>query len=651
MKKFNIIIVAMLLLLLPSSSIFGALPSKVFAPYVYVGQSFSLMDCYNSTGQKYFTLAFIIANGTQPEWDGSIPMSQNYMLDQITALRAVGGDVIVSFGGASGTPIDAAITSVSSLVSAYQSIIDRYGLTWIDFDIEGSWVTDQTSISRRNQAARQLQINNPSLRITYCLPVMPTGLESSGINVINNAISAGVNIYAVNIMAMDYGQGNSTMGTAAISAAQNTRTQTSLNIGITPMIGQNDSQGEIFSLTNASEVLSFANSNSYVNLIAFWSAGRDNGGCPGQSTASATCSGLSQSSFAFINTLKSFSSGDSTTVNITPPTVSITSPDSGATFPTFPASITINATASADTGKTISQVAFYQGNTLLGIDTTSPYSFLWNNVPQGIYQLTAKATDNKGFFGTSSPVKIVVGNPLINLALGKKATASSVEATTTFIAANAVDGDLKTRWSSQYTDPQWLAVDLGQSYSFNTVVIRWEAAYGKAYKIQVSNDDSTWITIDSTTTGKGGVDSLTGLSGNGRYIRMYCTARTTVNGKLWGYSLYEFEVWNVGTTDVRNPTNDVPKNFAIFQNYPNPFNPSTTLHYTLLRAAKVQMTVYDVRGVKIRELVNRVQSSGAYDVSFDASSLPSGTYFAHFVAVTLDGSKQINETKKMILIK
>jgi len=300
-------------------SSFAALPNKVFAPYVDVmlWPTFNLMNCYNATGQKYYTLAFITAGSNgQPAWGGSVAMDQNFMLDQINQLRAVGGDVIISFGGANGTPIDASITDVNALVSAYQSVINRYGLTWIDFDVEGIWVADQASIDRRNQAARILQNNNPGLKITYCLPVMPTGLTWDGTNVINKAKAAGVNIYNVNVMAMDYGQSNSQMGSAAISAAQNARSQTGLNIGITPMIGKNDTQNETFTLANATEVLNFANANSYVNMIAMWSANRDNGGCPGQTFASPTCSGLSQSTFAFVNTWKSFS-GSTGGTNVT----------------------------------------------------------------------------------------------------------------------------------------------------------------------------------------------------------------------------------------------------------------------------------------------------------------------------------------------
>ena len=124
-----------------------------------------------------------------------------------------------------------------------------------------------------------------------------------------------------------------------------------------------------------------------------------------------------------------------------------------------------------------------------------------------------------------------------NVALHQPTTASSMESAS-FPAPNATDGNLGTRWSSQFTDPQWLEVDLGSGRSLCQVVLNWETAYGKAFQIQTSADGSTWTTIYSTTTGTGGNQTLN-VSGSGRYIRMYGTAR----GTQWGYSLWEFQVY------------------------------------------------------------------------------------------------------------
>jgi hypothetical protein len=125
----------------------------------------------------------------------------------------------------------------------------------------------------------------------------------------------------------------------------------------------------------------------------------------------------------------------------------------------------------------------------------------------------------------------------INLALNKTATASSTE-NAGFPAANAVDGNIGTRWSSAFSDPQWLQVDLGSTQTFCKIVLNWEAAYATAFQIQTSTDGSTWTTIYSTTTGTGGTQTLN-VSGTGRFIRMYGTARATP----YGYSLWEFGVY------------------------------------------------------------------------------------------------------------
>jgi hypothetical protein len=134
----------------------------------------------------------------------------------------------------------------------------------------------------------------------------------------------------------------------------------------------------------------------------------------------------------------------------------------------------------------------------------------------------------------------VYGSPASGTTLlsrNRPVTVSSTEAGAN-VAANAVDGSTTTRWSSLYADPQWITVDLGQTRNVSRVVLNWETAYATAYQVQVSNDNSTWTTISSTTTGNGAVDDLA-VSGSGRYVRVNGTARAT----QWGYSLWEFDVY------------------------------------------------------------------------------------------------------------
>jgi len=140
---------------------------------------------------------------------------------------------------------------------------------------------------------------------------------------------------------------------------------------------------------------------------------------------------------------------------------------------------------------------------------------------------------------TATPTNTPTGGcGTTNKALNKPATASSLEGAG-YPASAAVDGSTTTRWSSAFSDPQWIYVDLGSTQSVCHVKLNWETAYGKSYQIQTSPDATTWTTIYSTTTGDGGIDDLTGLSGSGRYIRMYGTVR----GTGYGYSLWEFEIY------------------------------------------------------------------------------------------------------------
>jgi beta-glucosidase len=135
------------------------------------------------------------------------------------------------------------------------------------------------------------------------------------------------------------------------------------------------------------------------------------------------------------------------------------------------------------------------------------------------------------------------------LSQGKLTTASSTE-NATFPAANATDGNSGTRWSSAFSDPQWIQVDLGSTQTIGQVVLQWEAAFASGFQIQTSPDATTWTTIFSTTTGTGGTQTLT-VTGSGRFVRMNGTARATA----FGYSLWEFQVFGPGTTATCNTSN------------------------------------------------------------------------------------------------
>jgi beta-glucanase (GH16 family) len=158
-----------------------------------------------------------------------------------------------------------------------------------------------------------------------------------------------------------------------------------------------------------------------------------------------------------------------------------------------------------------------------------------------------------GALGLGLPIQSAIAKPAAqttNLALNKPVTCSP---TPQFPCAEAVDGNLGTRWASaQGVDPQWIYVDLGATYTVSSVILRWEAAYATAFQIQTSGAaGGPWTNIYSTTTGTGGVQTLT-VSGSGRYVRMNGTARATI----YGYSLWEFEVYGTsgGATATRTNT-------------------------------------------------------------------------------------------------
>ncbi len=172
-------------------------------------------------------------------------------------------------------------------------------------------------------------------------------------------------------------------------------------------------------------------------------------------------------------------------------------------------------------------------------DITSPYAHtgLAAGSTHG-YRVRAKNSAGTSPWSTSANAT-TTSNTSSNLALNKTATALSIEGSG-FEAGKAFDGSATTRWASvEYVDPQWIYVDLGTSYNIGRVKLTWEAAHAKSYRIEISADSTNWTTVSSTTSGDGGTDDITFNSTSGRYVRMYGTQR----GTSYGYSLYEFEVY------------------------------------------------------------------------------------------------------------
>ena len=179
---------------------------------------------------------------------------------------------LLPFGGANGTEPALVASNAAQLQAEYQSALTRYGVTSLDFDIEGGTVANTASLPLRDQALVDLCATNPGLTISFTLPVLPTGLDANGLAVLQDAKADGLNPDIINIMTMDYGpnaDNGARMGVDAIGAALSTIKQISFagltsKVGITPMIGVNDDNAEVFSLADAQALVAFADGTPQV---------------------------------------------------------------------------------------------------------------------------------------------------------------------------------------------------------------------------------------------------------------------------------------------------------------------------------------------------------------------------------------------------
>ncbi len=315
-RQFSIVTIIVLSLLtdLFVNNACAAWPAKVFAPYMYLGTGdhFKLTQCDDECGQKFYTLAFVISDkSNNPAWYGRIPMEKKLYADQIAAIRERGGDVIVSLGGADGKEIALVETNVETLQAKYQSVIDQYKFTWLDFDIEGGALEKHPEASeRRNTALARLQAANPGLIISYTLPVDPNGISTASRKLLADAKTKGVKVFSANLMVMDYGPGFSKdkkMGDLAIACALKAREQCvkidpAIQIGLTPDIGQNDVKSEIFTLDDARTMKDWAVTQSWICSLSFWSSNRDKPGNPKTDHGS----GVAQEPWDFTKAFQSF---------------------------------------------------------------------------------------------------------------------------------------------------------------------------------------------------------------------------------------------------------------------------------------------------------------------------------------------------------
>ncbi|QOT16028.1 glycosyl hydrolase family 18 [Paenarthrobacter sp. YJN-5] len=319
-----------------SDSRAAAASPSIFAGYVDVTATprYAFEQPVNEDA-KSVVLSFIVASekdACSPSWGNFYSLDQagsDLDLDRrIARLRQAGGDVSVSFGGLTNKELATACTDESKLKAAYSEVIDRYDLSVVDLDIEGAALSNTAAIKRLAKVMRELQEDRQSkkkaLSIWLTLPVVPSGLTSEGTAAVQELLSAGVGLAGVNVMTMDYGDSrvpDQSMLQASIAAAEATHSQLSnvysavhqeigaqtlwRKIGLTPMIGQNDVEADVFTLQDAQGLHDFAVSKG-IGRMSMWSLNRDAECGPNYPTltvVSDACSGVEQGDQRFSEVL------------------------------------------------------------------------------------------------------------------------------------------------------------------------------------------------------------------------------------------------------------------------------------------------------------------------------------------------------------
>jgi hypothetical protein len=310
----------------------ASLPYQVFAPYFETyDTSGDLAALSQQSGAKYLSLAFLEtaqAGSCTAYWNGdtSSPIAYSSFGSDISQIQAAGGNVIPSFGGYTADTTDTDIadscTSVSAIARVYESLITTYNVPRIDLDVEGDSLTNTAGINRRNEAVAEVEAwaaaHHRRIQFSYTLPTFPTGLTSSGLAVLQNAVADGARISVVNLLTFDYYLGTQqnmltdteTAAAGLYSQLQSiypTYTQRQLwhMIGVTEMPGIDDyGPDETFSTSQAWPLVKWAE-RAGINTLSFWALQRDNGGCPGTKGA-GTCSGVAQPTWFFSHVFEHF---------------------------------------------------------------------------------------------------------------------------------------------------------------------------------------------------------------------------------------------------------------------------------------------------------------------------------------------------------
>ncbi|MGW3340044.1 ricin-type beta-trefoil lectin domain protein [Streptomyces sp. NPDC001009] len=284
----------------------AAAPMAV-APYLYNGWGSppNPTTVMNATGVKWFTLAFVLSNGTcNPQWDGGRPLTGGVDQQTINTVRGAGGDVIPSFGGYSGNKLESSCTSAAALAGAYQKVIDAYRLKAIDIDIEADAYSNATVQQRTVDALKTVKANNAGIKVYVTIGTGQSGPDTS---LINRAANSGLQVDGWTIMPFDFGGAGQNMGTLTTRAAEGLKNalksaygysddQAYRGMGISSMNGITD-DNETVTPADFQTILGYAQQHHLARLT-FWSANRDRP-CSGGYPNDDTCSGVAQGAWQF----------------------------------------------------------------------------------------------------------------------------------------------------------------------------------------------------------------------------------------------------------------------------------------------------------------------------------------------------------------
>jgi len=299
------------LALAPAGQAVTADPVGLNAPYEYLGwgNPQKPTDVMAATGVKQFTLAFMLSDGgCNPKWDGTRALTGGSDQAAINSIRAAGGDVVVSFGGWSGAKLGEKCSSASALAGAYQKVINAYKLKAIDIDIENTEVASATVRQRVISALKTVKNNNPGIKEYVTFGTTTSGPDSAGIDLIKKGAAAGLALDGWTIMPFDFGGHSGSMGAVSTTAADGLKKAVASaygydsatayrHIGISSMNGATDESDEKVSTADFTTIYNYATTH-HLARFTFWAVNRDRS-CPSGTPAGDSCSGISQSPYAF----------------------------------------------------------------------------------------------------------------------------------------------------------------------------------------------------------------------------------------------------------------------------------------------------------------------------------------------------------------